>query len=257
MLPKPCVGGSSPLGDTQPDLHKRLDRDLGLPRRAVNVVRIATMMAMSAGGRARKEAAWKHPAAAERLPASPCLRGYDPLTGHRHYLEETVPVGPKAGPEAERVRIRFLAGRRAAQPHHQGDGQPDHGPVPGGSGRRADDADQVRRHHPQPHPARAEAAGRQPTRRGPAEPLLRPAANLPGTVRREAIHRAPNRTPARVRRPVRPAQVPGPGVLLDPGHPLRPQLGAFPGGAVALGQLQPIEAAKAPPPERAAANCAH
>ena len=35
--------------------------------------------------------------------------GYDPLTGQRHYLNETVPAGPKAWAEAERVRTRMLS----------------------------------------------------------------------------------------------------------------------------------------------------
>jgi integrase len=34
--------------------------------------------------------------------------GYDPVTGERHYLSETVQPGPKAHAEAERVRTRFL-----------------------------------------------------------------------------------------------------------------------------------------------------
>src|SRR3954462_14706055 len=35
--------------------------------------------------------------------------GIDPLSGKRHYLSETVPSGPKAAREAERVRTRLLA----------------------------------------------------------------------------------------------------------------------------------------------------
>ena len=35
--------------------------------------------------------------------------GIDPLSGKRHYLRETVPAGPKAAKEAERVRTRLLA----------------------------------------------------------------------------------------------------------------------------------------------------
>jgi len=35
--------------------------------------------------------------------------GVDPLSGKRHYLTETVPAGPKAAKEAEKVRARLLA----------------------------------------------------------------------------------------------------------------------------------------------------
>jgi integrase len=35
--------------------------------------------------------------------------GYDPLTGRRLYLDETIPPGPKAAAEAERTRIRMLS----------------------------------------------------------------------------------------------------------------------------------------------------
>lgn len=35
--------------------------------------------------------------------------GIDPLSGKRHYLTETVPAGPKAAKEAEKVRTRLLA----------------------------------------------------------------------------------------------------------------------------------------------------
>src|SRR4051794_35375122 len=34
--------------------------------------------------------------------------GVDPLTGRRHYLRETVPAGPNAEAEAEKVLIRFV-----------------------------------------------------------------------------------------------------------------------------------------------------
>ena len=34
--------------------------------------------------------------------------GYDPISGRRHYLDEVVPPGPRAGAEAERVRTRLL-----------------------------------------------------------------------------------------------------------------------------------------------------
>src|SRR3954454_15249376 len=34
--------------------------------------------------------------------------GYDPISGRRHYLDEVVPAGPRAGAEAERVRTRLL-----------------------------------------------------------------------------------------------------------------------------------------------------
>ncbi|TKG68337.1 tyrosine-type recombinase/integrase [Prauserella endophytica] len=48
----------------------------------------------------------------ERLPSG-ALRvkvyaGVDPLSGRRHYLRETVPAGPKAEDEAEKVRIRLV-----------------------------------------------------------------------------------------------------------------------------------------------------
>ncbi len=32
--------------------------------------------------------------------------GYDPITGKRHYLRETVPAGPQAEAQAEKIRIR-------------------------------------------------------------------------------------------------------------------------------------------------------
>lgn len=35
--------------------------------------------------------------------------GVDPLSGKRHYLTETVPPGPQAATEAEKVRTRLLA----------------------------------------------------------------------------------------------------------------------------------------------------
>jgi hypothetical protein len=34
--------------------------------------------------------------------------GVDPITKKRHYLQETVPAGPKAGATAEKVRTRLL-----------------------------------------------------------------------------------------------------------------------------------------------------
>jgi hypothetical protein len=34
--------------------------------------------------------------------------GVDPLTGKRHYLTETVPAGPRARANAERIRTRLL-----------------------------------------------------------------------------------------------------------------------------------------------------
>jgi integrase len=48
----------------------------------------------------------------EKLPSG-ALRvkvyaGVDPLTGRRHYLRETIPAGPKADDDAEKVRTRLL-----------------------------------------------------------------------------------------------------------------------------------------------------
>lgn len=37
------------------------------------------------------------------------MAGVDPLTGKRHDLVETVPPGPRAAAEAEKVRTRLLA----------------------------------------------------------------------------------------------------------------------------------------------------
>jgi hypothetical protein len=34
--------------------------------------------------------------------------GVDPLSGKRHYLSETIPAGPKAEAEAEKVLVRFV-----------------------------------------------------------------------------------------------------------------------------------------------------
>jgi integrase len=35
--------------------------------------------------------------------------GIDPVSGRRLYLDETIPAGPKAAKEAEKIRTRFLA----------------------------------------------------------------------------------------------------------------------------------------------------
>ncbi len=35
--------------------------------------------------------------------------GYDAVTGDRHYLTETIPIGPKAASEAEKIRTRLLS----------------------------------------------------------------------------------------------------------------------------------------------------
>ncbi len=47
------------------------------------------------------------------LPSGPLqvrvFAGSDPVSGKRHYVTETVPAGPKARSEAEKVRTRLLA----------------------------------------------------------------------------------------------------------------------------------------------------
>ncbi|MDQ0379063.1 tyrosine-type recombinase/integrase [Amycolatopsis thermophila] len=62
----------------------------------------------TAGGRAQKRSRGQ----VEKLPSG-ALRvkvyaGVDPLSGKRHYLRETVPAGPQAEKEAEKVRIRLV-----------------------------------------------------------------------------------------------------------------------------------------------------
>ncbi|WP_198008964.1 hypothetical protein [Saccharomonospora saliphila] len=62
----------------------------------------------NAGGRHQK----RHRGQIETL-RSGALRvkvyaGVDPLSGRRHYLRETVPAGPNAEAEAEKVRIRLI-----------------------------------------------------------------------------------------------------------------------------------------------------
>ncbi|GHF44577.1 integrase [Amycolatopsis bartoniae] len=62
----------------------------------------------AAGSRAQKRSRGE----VEKLPSG-ALRvkvyaGVDPLSGRRHYLRETVPAGPQAEKEAEKVRIRLV-----------------------------------------------------------------------------------------------------------------------------------------------------
>ncbi|MDN5929983.1 MAG: site-specific integrase, partial [Pseudonocardia sp.] len=64
---------------------------------------------MAAGSGARKRSRGEVEQRAGGALRVRVYAGLDPLSGKRHYLTETVPAGPKAAKQAEKVRTRLLA----------------------------------------------------------------------------------------------------------------------------------------------------
>ena len=118
--------------------------------------------------------------------------GIDPVSKKKHYLVETVPAGPKAAKDAEKVRTRLLNQvdekrnpRTRATVNQLMDRYLELIDI---ERRRRG---HVRGVHPEPHPAAAwRLAGRAARRRG-AGLVLRAAAHVPGALPGPRVRRAP------------------------------------------------------------------
>ncbi len=117
-------------------------------------------------------------AAVVTLP-KPCVGGSIPLGGTaltRHYASDKV-----------RTRLQDEVDERR-DPNNQGEAKSASRPLPRRAGRRANHPNPLRGRHSAAHPTSHGTASAQQGGQRHAGPFLRPAAPLPGALRRHAVH---------------------------------------------------------------------